>query len=327
MALNLDHLTEFARLARPEIYERGKLYFYNNMIRRAEVDIRRRRAYFEIIGSEPEPYIVEIKDFTTPAISASCTCPYDKGMCKHQVAALLYLKENFERLAQEYNQRFYPHLPMKETVRFIDRYLDEFKPFYPDNFHKGAKLARKGMVKVKWINPLLQKARLIINDATVELNDYLTPAVNVNCTCMRDFCEHKVAACLWLKKYFTEPSYQKTKSRYLRQGNKFVMLGTVYEVRSADLHDFLPSYLPEEFDLLKLEQGYIRLRIKVRYRRQIVEFLVRGNYILSRCSCDDDVPGVCKHQIAAVNLLNNLDRRFFTILASDKAWELQGLFI
>ncbi len=327
MALNLDYITDFAHLASPEIFERGKLYFYNNMIKKAEIDIRQRKAHFLIMGSQPEPYAVEIKDFTSPAISATCTCPYDKGICKHQVAALLYLKENFNQLAQEYNKRYYPQLPEKETNKFLHKFLDEFKNFYQDNFSHGEEIIRHEQVKIDWINPLLQTAQLTVQDHKVEIREFFRPGIHMVCTCMKDFCEHKIAAALWLGKYFTTPAYQKTRSRYLRKNNKFLMIGTIYETRTIEFNDIIPRYLPEEFHLLSLDKGFIRLKLKVRYKYQTVEFKIKNNYVLTRCSCDDDVTGLCKHQIAGIHLLNSLDPGFFSTLASDNAPELSGLFV
>ncbi len=297
------------------------------MVKKAEVDIRRRTARFEIMGSRAEPYIVEIKDFTSPAISAHCTCPYDKGICKHQVAALLYLQANFDQLADEYNHRFYPHLPEKETNQFIDEYLQNYQDFYPENFKLGIELANSGQVTPIWINPLLQHARLEVDRFKVEINDYLNRDISIKCSCMKELCEHKIASALWLKNFFSDKMYQKTRSHYLRQNNKFIMIGTIGELRSIGFNKNIPSYLPEEFQLMALNKDYIRLKLKVRYKYQSVEFKIRNNYVLSHCSCDDEVPGICKHQIAGINLLNQLDHQFFPILASDKAKELVGLFI
>ena len=105
------------------------------------------------------------------------------------------------------------------------------------------------------------------------------------------------------------------------------MIGTVAETRAIEFNKNIHKYLPEDFHLLTLKKNYIRLKLKVRYRYQTVEFKISNDYVMSRCSCDDDVPGICKHQIAAIHLLNNLEHQFFATLASDSAHELEDLFV
>ena len=325
--MNLDHLTDFAHLAEPHIYERGKMYFYNNMISYAEIELHEKTAYIEVKGSDIKPYIVEIKELTNPSLSITCTCPYDKGLCKHQVAALLYIKKNFKQLEKEYKQRYYPHLPMNENNKFIDSYLEKFKPFYPKNYEKADELLYENSVKYTWINPLIQKIKFNIKEHKVEIKNYLTPKIDITCTCMKDFCEHKIAALERLKKLFNENNYQKIKAHYLREKNKFIMLGLIDEIQLMRFHKFIPKYLPKYFDLITINQKYIKLRVNVRYKSQIVEFRIKGDYVVSTCSCNDDVSSLCKHQIATINLLNNLQPSFFQELISNNIQKLKQLFI
>ena len=143
---------------------------------------------------------------------------------------------------------------------------------------------------------------------------------------MKDFCEHKIAALERLKKLFNENNYQKIKAHYLRAKNEFIMLGLIDEIQLMRFHKFIPNYLPKYFDLITIKQKYIKLRVNVRYKSQIVEFRIKGDYVVSTCSCNDDVSSLCKHQIAAINLLNNLQPSFFQELISNNIQELKQLF-
>ncbi|NQX86921.1 MAG: hypothetical protein HRT67_13660 [Flavobacteriaceae bacterium] len=55
---------------------------------------------FSYKGSERQPYTINISTDSNGIIS-SCTCPYDyEGICKHEIAALLYIKDTLLKLQQ-----------------------------------------------------------------------------------------------------------------------------------------------------------------------------------------------------------------------------------
>ena len=73
---------------------KGKKIFAQGKIKINQLDEERQIAQFTAYGTRP--YLVEIDYFQDP-IKTSCSCPYDwGGICKHQVGALLYLKEELK---------------------------------------------------------------------------------------------------------------------------------------------------------------------------------------------------------------------------------------
>ena len=68
-------------------FARGMNYYDSGMVESAIQ--RGTRLFFEVLGSEWEPYRVGVA-LQENGFTASCTCPYDwEGYCKHVVASLL----------------------------------------------------------------------------------------------------------------------------------------------------------------------------------------------------------------------------------------------
>ncbi|MFH1004309.1 MAG: hypothetical protein V1781_02260 [Bacteroidota bacterium] len=89
-----EYINEYAR---SPIYSRGvSIYNSRSRIISFNVDNEKRDANYIIMGSSGNRYAISIHDFDKN-ISCSCNCPYDwGGICKHQVAALLHLKNYLE---------------------------------------------------------------------------------------------------------------------------------------------------------------------------------------------------------------------------------------
>ena len=72
---------------REKSFERGRSYYESGMVE--SVVHRGNRLFAEVMGSECDPYYVNVT-FQEGDFSALCSCPYDwEGYCKHIVAVLL----------------------------------------------------------------------------------------------------------------------------------------------------------------------------------------------------------------------------------------------
>ncbi|MCA9994512.1 MAG: SWIM zinc finger family protein, partial [Anaerolineales bacterium] len=80
-------------------FERGEDYleggYVENLVLRGQV------LTAEVVGSQYEPYLVEVHFSGNTIAKAICTCPYDRGGdCKHIVAVLLAYIRDRESLAE-----------------------------------------------------------------------------------------------------------------------------------------------------------------------------------------------------------------------------------
>ena len=77
-----------ARKAAPLVQVRGKAYFQNGQVRLVSFD----GAHAELESYGTETYHVNLYFEGKKLTSYSCTCPFDRGMCKHVVASLYLLE-------------------------------------------------------------------------------------------------------------------------------------------------------------------------------------------------------------------------------------------
>lgn len=88
----LEHVKEYYN---GTIVARGQRIFRDNHVHLT--DVSETQAFFEVEGSQPEPYEVSV-EWKSGDIHTTCTCPYGAG-CKHRVAALFFLDKYYGELA------------------------------------------------------------------------------------------------------------------------------------------------------------------------------------------------------------------------------------
>ncbi len=84
-----------------EVFERGHNYFVENKVRYISVDGE--RGYAIVEGSEAYEVEFEYKNGEIRNLVCSCFCSYH---CKHEVAAMLQLKETLEVIAENYADEY-----------------------------------------------------------------------------------------------------------------------------------------------------------------------------------------------------------------------------
>ncbi len=320
MQKDIDHhnITELIYSAKPEIRDRGHLYYKTGLVKEAQMDFRTRSASFKVLGSQKQYYNVVVKDITSPAISVSCDCPYDKGICKHSVAALYYLRDNFQNLLDDYNKRFYPEIP-EQTIRMrtIEDFMKVMKDSELEEVQFGKLLHKYKHTSLNWFNPVLKILSVNVDEYVVKFHNYdrHIPMV-VECTCGQRNCKHMYAACFYALDFKKSNKAKEILKYYERGKNKAIPIGRIENLRKFYTKEVLPEYLPENYEIKELSHNYIKLRLKVRYQFVEVSFKNNKGTIYSKCSCDDNVKGLCKHQIAALNLLLDMEDRFFQYLAN-----------
>ena len=319
MSEELHHISDFASLADEITKIKGLETLNSQKIVSASIDPRKREAVFKIREPQRIYHTVVVKDYLSPAISSSCTCHTSNKLCEHQVAALLYLKKNYQKLLDKYNSSYYPQLPSAPDTR----YLEKIRDFPVKN--NAQNILRAGL---QWINPLLQNATVNVDNHTVRFKHIFDNIIESTCTCGKRNCEHRAKAADFLLSYLKTKAYSNILKAYLRKEAKPLLIGKTDEITFATLKASLPFYLPENHELLDIKTNFIKLKIKVRYKPVVLWFSTNNDKIFSRCYCNDNVKGICKHQIAALHMLTELDRHFFEHLTQkDKIEDLKNIFI
>jgi len=304
---------ESIRLSGFEAYKSGRIIFAN-------LDIRKHKATFRYKSSHNKILTITVNNAFGPAISVNCTCQNkDNNICKHQAAALYYLKNNITSLTEDYNKRFYPELPPKngntEHIEKLLRHITKHKDYKPNPEN----------IKLVWINPLMQNAHLAAGEQKVSISLFFDSIISTACSCGEENCTHRADALAFLSGFINSQTYKNILKAYWRDFHKNILIGKTEEVTYTRLRTVLPFYLPEALSPHKLEDSYIKLQVKVRYKPQYVSFSIHKGKVFSSCSCNDNVKGICKHQIAALHMLTELDRHFFEHLTQkDKIEDLRG---
>lgn len=94
-AFPLDDLNEMN--AAPQIVSRGKDYYADNHVKYLSVDGT--RGYAIVQGTEPYEAEFTLCDGMVSNLTCTCFCSYT---CKHEVAAMLQLRETLERIGKHY---------------------------------------------------------------------------------------------------------------------------------------------------------------------------------------------------------------------------------
>ncbi len=92
---NIDKYIE--HYGSPAVQQRGRTLFNIGGVREVDYDTVNNKGSVEVMGGDSFKVTIDQgvnSDFRN--ISTTCTCSYDKGLCKHQVTALMALKKKFQ---------------------------------------------------------------------------------------------------------------------------------------------------------------------------------------------------------------------------------------
>jgi len=177
-----------------------------------------------------DEYTVNLYKVSSDAITSSCDCPYDWGpMCKHEVAALMALEDEYESIIGKKQPR--PVQPQKDTVtiekesanaEIVSTIQTEGDNTSHVKLGKISHLMNYANTNAKMVNKGETLFRcnytqnLTIADAKVQVRVFdgvsyqkvtferiNNEQLQATCTCKRDdvkLCEHKIAALLHVRK-------------------------------------------------------------------------------------------------------------------------------
>jgi SNF2 family DNA or RNA helicase len=160
------------------------------------------------------PFLIKIKDFLTPQLSTSCTCSYSQsGLCKHRVAAILYILDKMPNVNPVAYQ-------MEKTVVELPELTDgHMKRFVSEDTWRG----RDSRKEVIIVSAKDGDSECEVRDEkeqvyTVHLNRVQgTRQVQTSCSCNQrlwvPLCEHKLAALLELREKLGERAFEMMRDR------------------------------------------------------------------------------------------------------------------
>ncbi len=192
-----------------DVLSRGRSIFRSGTFKVKLLDISG-RGYSEFkVDSEyyGSKYKVEVTDFNTASIKTSCTCPYNYGgICKHRVAAILYLLDKIPAGEPVYFQ-------MLATIITLPKVSDELlKDLVMPDVWKN----RNVITVIKIEEAKDEQAVVNISykkeDFEVKLKRLKnTSQIHTTCSCNQrllfPLCEHKLAAFRKLKDQFGERAF------------------------------------------------------------------------------------------------------------------------
>ena len=96
------------------IVQRGEYYYLSGRVKNIRQDWDAYTA--DVIWTEDYETSVEIVN--DELVSCSCTCPYDRGICKHVAALLLTIEERFKEFRKSSEYWYWETYHIKHTLFF-----------------------------------------------------------------------------------------------------------------------------------------------------------------------------------------------------------------
>lgn len=197
-------------------------------------------------------YQIQIKDFLTPLINTSCSCPYSYGgLCKHRVAAILYILDRMPVIKQVVYE-------MENTV--VE--LPEIKDYLLKSMVLDDTWSYKDEIKnVEIVSAKEGEAECLVNfnERTYQVHFNRiqnTKQIATSCSCKQSLwvplCEHKLAALLKLREELGTRAFEVMRDFTPEKENLLAQYG--YSL-TDDLHAKFDFKLDEngQLQLIKLD--------------------------------------------------------------------------
>ncbi|WAC11082.1 DEAD/DEAH box helicase [Dyadobacter pollutisoli] len=182
-------------------------------------------------------YQIYIRDFLTPQITTECSCPDKNGLCKHRVAAILYILDKMPTIKQVVHE-------MEDTV--ID--LPEIKEIQLRNLVLDETWKnRESLGQVDIISAKEGEAECVVHENNQDYSVTFqriknTKQVHTTCNCGKKLwvplCEHKLAALLKLREELGEKAFEVMRDLTVEKNNLLAEYGYSLEDTFKDKFDF-----------------------------------------------------------------------------------------
>ncbi|KQS32609.1 DEAD/DEAH box helicase [Dyadobacter sp. Leaf189] len=182
-------------------------------------------------------YQINIRDFLTPQIITECSCPDKAGLCKHRVAAILYILDKMPTIKQVVHE-------MEDTV--VE--LGEIRDFQLRSLVLDETWRNKDSVQDVEITSAKEgEAECVVVDQgqsyTVKLERVAnTRQIHTSCTCGQKLwaplCAHKLAALLKLREELGEKAFEVMRDLTAEKNSLLAEYGYSLQDNFKDKFDF-----------------------------------------------------------------------------------------
>jgi uncharacterized Zn finger protein len=182
-------------------------------------------------------YQIYIRDFLTPQITTECSCPDKNGLCKHRVAAILYILDKMPTIKQVVHEMGNTIVELPEIKDFQLRSLvleDTWK-------------TREEPREIDIISAKDGDAECLVHfgsqDFTVKFSRVKgTRQIQTSCSCDKKLwvplCEHKLAALLKLREELGERAFEVMRDLTVEKNNLLAEYGYSLADQIKDKFDF-----------------------------------------------------------------------------------------
>ncbi len=235
---NSSIIAYLKRSASTTIKNRGKSIYKSDNWRVITSSRKDETAHLKVSNATAyDEYDVRVYNIFTKKISSTCTCPYDWGpVCKHQVAALMVLENDFDELfelpeeeveveGEEVEDTEVDEIPTKAKQPGDNKTIVKLtKISHLINYaNTSGKLVSKAETYLKF--GYVEKLEVIDAKVTVEVFDGVkwykvsierkdNSELETNCNCDNNeykLCEHKIASLLFIRKLKGEYVFEQLK--------------------------------------------------------------------------------------------------------------------
>jgi len=227
------------RRAEKDVLSRGRSIYSSGGLKVSKLDYNGPgNAEFKVKSDYSiQYYQIGIRDFLTPQITTECSCPDKNGLCKHRVAAILYILDKMPAIKQvDYD--------MSSTV--IE--LAEIRETYLRNLVlEDTWKNRESIQKTEIISAKEGEAECLVEENGQEYTVGVqritgTKQVHTSCTCNKKLwvplCEHKLAALLKLRQELGERAFEVMRDLTAEKNNLLAEYGYSLENDIKGKFDF-----------------------------------------------------------------------------------------
>jgi superfamily II DNA or RNA helicase len=227
------------RRAEKDVLSRGRSIYSSGGLKVSKLDYNGPgNAEFKVKSDYSiQYYQIYIREFLTPQITTECSCPDKNGLCKHRVAAILYILDKMPTIKQVVYE-------MEDTV--ID--LPEIKEMQLRNLVLDETWKNKDSIgQVDIISAKEGEAECVVHENGLDYSVTFqriknTKQVHTTCTCGKKLwvplCEHKLAALLKLREELGDKAFEVMRDLTVEKNNLLAEYGYSLEDTFKDKFDF-----------------------------------------------------------------------------------------
>ena len=227
------------RRAEKDVLSRGRSIYSSGALKVAKLEYQGTgNAEFKVKSDYSiQYYQIQIKDFLTPNITAVCTCPHNQGLCKHRVAAILYILDKMPIIKQVVYEMENTVVELPDLKEYLLRNL-----VLDETWNNREKI---NQIEVLSAKDGVASCTVSVDDQQYAVNFSRvkgTRQLETSCSCNQKLyvplCEHKLAALLKLRYDLGERAFEVMRDFTAEKSNLLQEYGYTVEDNYKEKFDF-----------------------------------------------------------------------------------------